>query len=134
VELVDRVDLSTDSGLWVVRSTSPTLYLLDTRLPDRPMMMRVSTPESHSHGWWDGQWAPLTQLVASPQVDGAGVVLPGSEPTSGVLRVGSRHRWTADPGGSGDPRQGWWWSRTTTAIERLDGDELTQLLAEHGMA
>lgn len=132
MELVEHVDATTERGVWAVHSESATVYLLDTR--SGPRMMRLSTTDSHSQSWWDNTWAPLVDLVASPQLDRSRPAhdrIPDTAATPWVLQVGSRHKWTADPGGHADSNEWWWWSRLCTSIQRLDDDDLAALLAEH---
>jgi hypothetical protein len=104
-----RLDLHTaEPGVYAIRSASDTVYLLD--LLGQPAVMRLTGPRTHSRMWWDDQWAPLTQVLSRP--DG-GPVQPG------VIHVGSRTKYVADPGGSADPNEHFWYSRIVTSIERL---------------
>jgi len=113
-----RLDLNTaEPAVYVVRSASDTVYLVDTR--GMPMLMRLTGPRTHSRGWWDNRWAPLTQVLSKP--DGRPVAL-------GVIQVGSRAKYVADPGGPTDPNEHFWYSRIVTSIETLTEDALQKLL------
>lgn len=116
---MDRFVLDTaDPGYYLVRSTSTTVYILDLACP-HPRMMRSTVPGARTgRGWWDNQWAPLVSVEAE---------IPDGH---GIIAVGSRVRWMADPGGRTDSNEWWWISRQVTAIEKVTAEELEEFLAE----
>lgn len=118
---MDRLELdATEPGYYLVRSTSATVYILDTTGP-RPLMMRSTVPGARTgRGWWDNRWAPVVSVEAE---------LPDGH---GSIVVGSRVRWVAAPGGRTDSNEWWWVSRQVTSIEKVSTEELEEFLADRG--
>lgn len=100
-------------GIYAVRSSSETVYILDRR--QGSLIMRSTGPSTRSEGWWDNAWVPL---ISVESMEGVGVVV-----------VGSRARWLADPGGDRDPDAHWWLSRVVTSIELWTPGDLEAFLA-----
>ncbi|MPV36706.1 hypothetical protein [Georgenia subflava] len=119
---MERLDLRIERGIFVIRSESDTVYLVDIR--SLPRVMRLTGPRTHSRGWWDDQWAPLVKVFSSPD---------GETTEAGIIRVGRRATYVADPGGMADPNEHWWASRVVSSIEQLTDEELSELLAERGV-
>ena len=112
-DAVARLDLLAASGVWAVRSTSPsTAYVIDT---EAPAVMRRTGPES-SRGPADNVWVPLAQLSALPVRDD----LAGDD---SVVRVGARHLYVFVDG----VLIRWWVQRSVTVIERLAEGEIAGL-------
>lgn len=107
--------LAKASGVWAVRSTSPTVYYLDA---DRLLLLRRRGTGS-SEGPGDDRWVPLVALESAV----------GRE--AGVIRVGDRHKYTFDYAVDG-PEYGWWVQRAVTAVEPVGVDELAGLPARPG--
>jgi hypothetical protein len=102
----DELVVGRDAGVWAVRSTSPTVYYLDLGPGGRPrtlghVAVLRSPGAGSSAGPWDRCWL---DLVSVEDAEG-----------QGRIRVGRRHRWTMDPGGS-HPLI-WWIQRAVTSIE-----------------
>lgn len=118
---MDRLNIANaHPGYYLVRSTSTTVYVLDATGP-RPRMMRSTIAGTRTgRGWWDNQWAPLVSVEA------------GIPDGHGLIVVGSRVRWVADPGGRTDAREWWWISRPVTSIERVSAEDLDEFLAGRG--
>lgn len=110
VPSVDELVLADASGVWAIRSTSGTIYYVDT---DSGLLLRKVGPGS-GRGLADDRWAPL-MLVES--------VFAGD---AGVIRVGDRHKYTYDydPGG---PEFGFWFQRLVTSIDYVEAEELAAL-------
>jgi hypothetical protein len=108
------LDLKTATGVWVVRSSSRTTYVLDL---DRGLVMRVRGEGSQRFSF-DDEWVPLVKVES----------LDGSiqAPTAGQVRVGERPRYLTDPGGRDGSYQ-WRISRVVTEIERVGEDEVAAL-------
>lgn len=105
-----RLDLREATGVWAVRSSSTTVYVVDA---DAPALLRRTGPDS-SPGPADNRWAPLV-LVRS--------VLAADE---AVIRVGDRHEYTFDYDVHG-AEFGWWIQRAVTGIERLTAEQVAEL-------
>src|SRR5690625_3482721 len=116
MERIERLDLDEAApGIYAVRSVSETVYILDHDHSRGALLMRSTGPDSQSPGWWDNDWVPLISVEST---DGVGVVV-----------VGSRTEWLADPGGPLDRDAYWWLSRVVTSIERWDQADLEAFLA-----
>lgn len=90
------------TGVWAVRSTSPTVYYVDL---DRRQLLRLR-----------GEGSP------SDPFDGFCVPLVGFATMAGerdVVRVGERSEFLTDPAGSSADYR-FWIPRTCTRIERVD--------------
>lgn len=116
-ERIVRFDLDqAEPGIYTFGSSSGTVYILDHDPARGTRLMRATSPDSHSTGWWDNAWVPL---LSAESAGGDGVVV-----------VGSRARWLTDPGGPRRPNAHSWLSRDITSIERWDQADLDAFLAE----
>lgn len=100
-----ELDIATATGVWVVRSSSPTVYFIDA---DDRMVFRARA-EGSGAGPGDNKWCRLISLNRLP--DGA----------VDTITVGSRHRYLLDPDPRGDQHQ-WWIQRVVLAIERVSDE------------
>ncbi|NKY38157.1 hypothetical protein [Cellulomonas septica] len=97
------LDLRTASGLWLVLSSSQTIYRLDL---DRHLLRREPGTGS-SRDAFDDAWVPLVHVEVL--VDG------GRTAVTSTITVGRRHLYLTDPmGGGADYR--WWLQRTAERI------------------
>lgn len=100
----EALTLDDRGGMWVVRSSSPTVYVVDLR--SAPQLNRLRGPGSSS-GVGDGQFVPLVQMRD--------------------VAVGSRGYYVTDPdGGLGDHQ--WWLQRQITGIEAISDADLPALV------
>lgn len=109
---VNELVLADASGVWAIRSTSDTIYYVDT---DSGLLLRKVGPGS-GRGFADDRWAPL-MLVES--------VFAGD---AGVIRVGDRHKYTYDFDPDGQD-YGFWFQRLVTSIDYVEAEELAALPA-----
>ncbi|WP_282945837.1 hypothetical protein [Cellulomonas endometrii] len=109
---VDELVLADATGVWAVRSESPTAYFLDL---DSDLLLRDPGPWSSS-GPGDGRWVPLMSVTSLFHGD------------SGVIRVGDRHKYLFDwdPGGAD---YGFWIQRRVRSIDYVEAEELAGLPA-----
>jgi hypothetical protein len=101
-----ELDLDTATGLWLVLSSSQTVYRLDL---DHRMLRREPGPDS-ARGPFDNEWVPLVRVeVLCPDL---------STRETRTLAVGRRHLYVTDPiGGGADYR--WWLQRTAEVIRQV---------------
>ena len=99
------------AGVYAVRSSSPTVYLL--RAGAVPAMMRVHGGEGSPHLDGDDEWHPLVDLVCGPILDGRPFTRDDFK--AWTIRVGSRSRYVIDPAHVLEYR--WVVGRTVTSIE-----------------
>lgn len=109
---VDELVLADATGVWAVRSTSPTVYYVDA---DNILLLRQLGSGSAT-GLADNNWVPLVMVQA---------VFHGD---LGVIRVGDRHTYTYDWDPDGD-EYGWWMQRLVTSIDYVEAEELAALPA-----
>lgn len=102
-----ELDLDTGAGRWAVRSSGPTVYLLD--LDVRPARCLRAPGPTSSRGLTDGSWTTVVELKA--------VAMDGTV-TPGRIRVGCRTLWYLDPGPL-HPDIVWWLQREVTSITPL---------------
>lgn len=79
-------------GYYLVRSASPTIYVVDLRTAE-PLVARVcgGRPEDSQDFLGDNRWWPLEQVLSWPSQDEDG---PGPDGVlENVLRLGRRHKW-----------------------------------------
>jgi len=107
---VTELVLADATGVWAIRSTSPTTYFIDT---DSLQLLRALGPGS-TPGLGDDRWVPLIQVKA----------LFGQD--EGVIRVGDRHVYTYDYDSDG-LNYGWWLQRLVTSIDYVEAEELASL-------
>jgi hypothetical protein len=107
---VDELVLADASGVWAIRSASPTVYFVDA---DSTLLLRVAGPGS-SPGPGDGRWVPLVSVQSVFHAD------------LGVIRVGDRHEYLFDwdPDGADF---GYWIQRLVTSIDYVEAEELAEL-------
>lgn len=111
----ETLDLATAApGVYAIHSSSPTVYLLDTR-GGRCRVMRAYGGTGSRPFAGDDQWWNLTDLVSSPDLRDPDAIVT-TDVVRGVVRVGSRHRYTWDPGGLHDYQ----W-RLARVAERIEG-------------
>lgn len=91
-------------GLYLVRSSSPAMYVLDLRMPGKPSVARVQAPGSPYLGG-EGVWHPLARLQSGGTRDDP------EDTVDGVVRVGRRHRYVGLGGGA------WWVQRVATQVD-----------------
>lgn len=101
--------LAEASGVWAVRSTSPTVYYV---APHESLLLRRPGKGSTA-GPGDDRWVPLI-WVESALGD------------FGTVTVGERHRWVFDYAVDGD-EYGWWLQRTVTSVESVGAEEFASL-------
>ena len=111
---VEALDIATSNGVWVVRSSSKTVYYLDL---DRGLLMRVRGAGSAVFAF-DGQWVPLVGVTSRDESPRP--VHPGE------IRVGERPEYLTDPDGGLADFQ-WRIQRVVTAIEPVGADEAASL-------
>ena len=111
---VQVLDVAHATGVWVVRSTSNTVYYLDL---DRGRLMRARGAGSPSFPF-DDQWVPLVEVTSRDDL-----LRPLR---TGEVRVGERPEYLTDPGG-GVVDYEWRIQRAVTAIERVTDDEAAAL-------
>ena len=102
------------TGVWVVRSTSNTVYLLDL---DRGRLMRARGAGSPEFPF-DDQWVPLVEVTSRDEL-----LRPVR---TGEVRVGERPEYLTDPGG-GLVAFEWRIQRVVTVIERVADEEAAAL-------
>ncbi|MCG7286391.1 hypothetical protein MHY85_10465 [Cellulomonas sp. ACRRI] len=107
---VDELVLEDATGVWVIRSTSDTVYFIDA---DSSLLLRRTGPNSPP-GFADNRWAPLIEVQS---------IFAGDR---GVIRVGDRHRYLYDYDADGLD-YGWWIQRLVTEIAYVEGEELARL-------
>lgn len=98
---VHQLDVNHAEGVWLVRSTSQTLYFLDL---DRRLLLRQPGPYS-PRGPFDGVWVHLVRVSSALGV--------------GAVVVGQRHMYDLDPDPGGPGEYRWWLQRTATSIESV---------------
>lgn len=97
--------MGADVGMWVVRSASTTVYVVDL---DQMRVVRRRGAGSVAFAF-DGAWLTLISVSALDP--------DGGDAETGVLRVGRRGYYLTDPGGFVDYQ--WRVQRTATAIDRI---------------
>ncbi|MGC4174013.1 hypothetical protein [Demequina sp.] len=87
-----------EPGLYAVYSDSASVYYLDTRTPESPMLYRARGVGHTLVKQDDDQWLPLTSVTAIPAFlldpDDEGEMWALSNMVPNVVSVGCRHRWT----------------------------------------
>ncbi|GAB2461446.1 hypothetical protein [Xylanimonas ulmi] len=106
--------VTAEPGVYAVHSTSPTVYLIDTR-PGRPYVMRARGGAGATRFVGDGEWWPLVELISYPDLSDP-TAIDREDFVPDVVRVGRRHRYTWDPGLLFDDQ----W-RLARAAEHVDG-------------
>lgn len=78
-------------GFYLVRSGAPTIYVLDLRAADEPLVARVrgGRPEESQDFSGDNRWWPLERVLSGPPQNEGGV--GPDEVLEDVLRAGRRH-------------------------------------------
>lgn len=110
----ERLDLTTaEPGIYAVRSTSPTVYYVDVVPGGVHMVMRDHAgAETESRSFeGDNVWWRLHDIVSGPDLRDPAAIDP-TDMQVGVLRVGSRHRFTWDGGWDQ-----WHWRVSRVALE-----------------
>lgn len=111
---VDSLDIATSSGVWVVRSSSRTVYYLDL---DRGLLMRARGEGSQAFPF-DDEWVQLVGVTSRDE---------SLRPVSpGEVRVGERPEYLTNPDGELADYQ-WRVQRVVTAIEPVGADEAAAL-------
>lgn len=106
-----ELDLDTGTGRWAVRSSGPTVYLLD--LDVRPARCLRAPGPTSPRGLTDDAWADVVDMQA---------VAMDATATPGKIRMGCRTLWFLDPGPD-HPDVIWWLQREVTAITPLPAGE-----------
>lgn len=125
-ETLAHVHIIDDPGLYSVRSTSPTVYFVDSPDPDAPRYLRVRGRGLSMGSHRDQAWHELWALRIATGPDGSAIALG---PRS-ALQVGYDHYFEARR--FSHPRGDLYWivSRDCTQIERLKDmpspDEMTK--------
>ena len=113
---VTKLKLASATGVWAVRSGSPSFYLIDA---DRGRLMRVWGGEGSGQFAFDGEWVRLVDVTSHRS---------GREAPRPGVRVGERPRYLTDPVGGFAPYQ-WRLQREVTAIEPISAQEVAALTA-----
>ncbi|MDN4478641.1 hypothetical protein QQX10_10615 [Demequina sp. SYSU T00039] len=115
------MDLRTSKVLAAIYTSSSTAYYVDTR-GARPLLFRARGQGRTGRGRWDDVWVALTDVESGPRLNDVrgreldDAQVDWSDVRPWVLRVGSRHQYTFDPGG---PDLLWWVQRVAERIEIL---------------
>ncbi|GCE75644.1 hypothetical protein [Cellulomonas biazotea] len=104
---VEALAVDEATGVWVVRSSSPTIYVVDA---DAGALLRVPGAGS-SPGVADDRWVPLVRVRGYKAGD------------EGIIRVADRHEYVFDHDRDGADF-GWWLQRIVTRIDPATDAEL----------
>jgi hypothetical protein len=120
-------------GYYLVASASPTVYVLDLRDAERPVVARVrgGAPDESQDFTGDNRWWPLEGLLSGPPETAKGDEPDLEDVVKGVVRVGRRHKWEWWQDGRGFDSLQWRKQRTAAAIHGpLTAEGLLALLPE----
>lgn len=125
--LVDvlRLDASLPAGCYLVSWRSWTVWVLDWRPPLPTYVVRVRGDDSPPDSA-DGRWVRLVEVSCIDPETGTA--------EKDVIRVGSRHRWTTNPGARPEWPESWVVQSRCTGIEPVSRERVDALLAEVGTA
>lgn len=124
-DLIERVHVLDEPGLYAVRSGSPSVYYVDSREPDRPRYLRARGRGQSISSHMDDAWHDLVTLRPATDVTGQTVILN----IEWTLVVGAGHYFETRRSGHPNGDVYWVISRDAWEIERLDAmpppDDLT---------